>query len=383
MRELSRSMTLASMMTAAALVCACGDDGGGGGNGSSGDGGTSEVGTLEGLFDNVVMGYNFPLDIAIVPGAVEGSAPDIIGGDILAANYGTSEILLAVDPSGPVEEHLAVPFYDGTQSGLSGATAVAMAPDGHVWATFEQGGDGNDGAVVVLSPSGEELMVLDGATEAGAFARPGGICYGGLTSDESATWFYLVNMDDGTAWRLDASSWDGSDVALTLVGSGLATGTAGSPGSPGSGITNQNDLPEGGARGCAYHNGSLYVADAQNAQVVRFDDADLDEDIASALLDDAPAELLTYPTGVTINSEGALIVISYDNAHAFVSLELPDGAFIDNGLNDLNVNAGNHGVQVAADSIWFTRANNSNGALRAVTIDQDHPPSTGGDFPVQ
>ena len=101
------------------------------------------------------------------------------------------------------------------------------------------------------------------------------------------------------------------------------------------------------------------------------------------LLDDAPAELLTYPTGVTINSEGALIVISYDNAHAFVSLELPDGAFIDNGLNDLNVNAGNHGVQVAADSIWFTRANNSNGALRAVTIDQDHPPSTGGDFPVQ
>ncbi len=381
-RSIRRSITLFSLGTAALLVCACGDDDNRG-DGDDGDGGTTAVGNFEGLFDNIVTGYNFPLDIAIVPGSVEGSGPDIVGGDILTANYGTSEILLAVDPSGTVDGQTAEPFYDGTASGLSGATAVAMAPDGNVWATFEQGGDGNDGAIVVLSPSGDEVLVIDGATEAGAFARPGGICYGGQTSDESATWFYMVNMDDGTAWRIDASSWEGADATMTRVGSGLATGSAGSPGSPGSGITNQNDLPEDGARGCAYHNGSLYVADAQNAQIVRFDDADLGEDISPALFDDAPAELITYPTGVTINNEGALIVISYDNAHAFVSLLLPDGNFLDNGLYELNVNSGNHGVQVANDTIWFTRANNSNGALRAVTIDQSHPPSTHGDFPVQ
>jgi sugar lactone lactonase YvrE len=381
MLGLSRSMTLVSITTVALLLCACGDDGGGGGSG--GNGGTTEVGTFEGLFDNVATGYNFPLDIAIVPNDVVGSGSDIVGGDILAANYGTSEILLAVDPSGPAGDHPAQPFYDGTQSGLSGATAVAMAPDGNVWATFEQGGDGDNGAVVVLSPSGEELLVIDGATEAGAFARPGGICYGGLTSDESATWFYMVNMDDGTAWRIDASSWDGSDATMTRVGSGLATGNAGSPGSPGSPLSSSSDLPEDGARGCAYHDGRLYVADAQNAQIVRFDDADLGEDLSPALFDDAPTELITYPTGVTINNDGALIVISYDNAHAFVSLLLPHGTFHDNGLQELNVNSGNHGVQVANDTIWFTRANNSNGSLRAVTIDQDHPPSTAGDFPVQ
>jgi hypothetical protein len=190
-------------------------------------------------------------------------------------------------------------------------------------------------------------------------------------------------MGDGTAWRLETSSYDGADVAAVQIGSGLATGTAGSPGSPGNGISSSNDLPEDGARGCVYHDGRLYVADAQNARVVRFDAADQGEDLDVGLLDDTPAELVTYPTGVTVNHEGSLIVISYDNAHAFVSLELPNGGFIDNGLHDLNVNAGNHGTQVAGDTIWFTRANNSNGALRAITIDQQHPPSTGGEFPVQ
>ena len=106
-------------------------------------------------------------------------------------------------------------------------------------------------------------------------------------------------------------------------------------------------------------------------------------DVSGVSLEDTPPELVTYPTGVAVNGEGELIVISYDNAHAFVSLDLPGGAFIDNGLNDLNVNSGNHGMAVAADTIWFTRANNSNGALRAITQNMSTPPSTAGPFPPQ
>ncbi|MFV8754621.1 hypothetical protein ACNOYE_29075, partial [Nannocystaceae bacterium ST9] len=75
--------------------------------------------------------------------------------------------------------------------------------------------------------------------------------------------------------------------------------------------------------------------------------------------------------------------ISYDNAHAFVTLELPEGGFIDDGLQDLNVNAGNYGTAVAFGTIWFTRANNSNGTLRAITPEQDVPPTTEGPFPPQ
>jgi hypothetical protein len=78
-----------------------------------------------------------------------------------------------------------------------------------------------------------------------------------------------------------------------------------------------------------------------------------------------------------------LIVISYDNAHAFVALETPGGGFLDNGLHDLNVNSGNYGLAVAENSIWFTRANNQNGSLRAVTPNQGEPPSTAGPFPPQ
>ena len=86
---------------------------------------------------------------------------------------------------------------------------------------------------------------------------------------------------------------------------------------------------------------------------------------------------------VTVNDDGFLIVISYDNAHAFVTLELPGGGFVDNGLHDLNVNAGNYGTAVAFETIWFTRANNKNGSLRAVTPDLDHPPGTYEPFPPQ
>lgn len=380
-RHLRNRWLAAAAATACAAAIGCSDDDPY--YGPSGGGGTTQVGTFSGLFDNVVDGYNFPLDIAIVPAHIVEESGGILPGDILAANYGTSEILLATDPSGPNAQATAEPFFDGTSSGLRGATAVAMAPDGHVWAAFEQGGDGDDGGVVVLSPTGEEVQVLDNGELSGAFARPGGVCYGGIVSDETMVWFYLVNMDDGTAWRIEASDWDGADAVAVRVGSGLATGSAGNPGTPGNGLTSSNDLPEDGARGCVYDFGSLYVADAQNQRVVRFDDADLGEDITPGSLDDVPNDLLTYPTGVTVNSEGALIVISYDNAHAFVSLTLPGGGFIDNGLQDLNVNSGNHGVQVAHDTIWFTRANNSNGALRAITADQQHPPSTDGPFPIQ
>lgn len=373
------------LAVAVALTCSaagCGDDERPPGP-PPGEGGTTQVGTFSGLFDNVVTGYNFPLDIAIVPPGVERQGQSIESGDILAANYGTSEVLLARDPSGPDATSTATPFYDGTSSGLSGATAVAMAPDGTVWAAFEQGGDGNSGGIAILEPDGTEIAVLDDGSHAGAFARPGGLCYGGINSDETLTWLFVVNMGDGTAWRIDASNWQGDDATVTQIGSGLATGSAGNPGSPGSGLTSSSDLPEGGARGCAFYEGNLYVADAQNARVVRFDDADLGEDITPTPLEDAPNDLLTYPTGVTVNNEGNLIVISYDNAHAFVALLLPSGSFVDNGLYDLNVNSGNHGTQVANDTIWFTRANNSNGALRAITQSQQHPPSTAGPFPVQ
>jgi hypothetical protein len=195
--------------------------------------------------------------------------------------------------------------------------------------------------------------------------------------------FFVVNLGDGSAWRIEATSTDGTDVVFERVGGGLAIGRAGSPGRPGAGLTSSRDLPEGGARGCAYSDGSLYVADAQNARVVRFDDADVAENVPGISLENTPSNLVTYPTGVTVNDEGNLIVISNDNAHAFVSLLLPGGDFYDDGLQDLNVNAGNYGVAVAHETIWFTRANNSNGALRAVTPYRDSAPSTVGPFPPQ
>jgi sugar lactone lactonase YvrE len=350
-------------------------------NGGGGTGASSAVGTFSGLFDDAVTGFNFPLDIAIV-GREPAAAGGIERGDILVANYGTSEVLLAADPSGPVENRQATAFYDGSASGLLGATSVAMTPDGHVWASFEQGGDGNGGAIAVLDSTGAEVALLDGTTEAGALARPGGICYGGTVVAPFVTRLFFINMDDGTAWRVDADDAAGAGATLTRVASGLATGTAGTPGTPGNEI-GSNDLPEGGARGCAYAAGRLYVADAQNARVVRIDDADTAVDADPIPLEQASADYLTYPTGVSINAEGHLIVISYDNAKAFVALGTPQGQFIDNGLYNLNVNSGNHGLQVAEDTIWFTRANNSNGALRAITTDQQHPPSTAGEFPVQ
>ena len=100
-------------------------------------------------------------------------------------------------------------------------------------------------------------------------------------------------------------------------------------------------------------------------------------------LEDLGAGLVTYPTDLTINDEGYLIIISYDNAQAFVTVELPTGRFVDNGLHDLSVNAGNYGTAVAAGTVWFTRANNQNGTLRAITPTQDVLPTTEGPFPPQ
>jgi hypothetical protein len=157
----------------------------------------------------------------------------------------------------------------------------------------------------------------------------------------------------------------------------------GNPGTPGHGISTATDTPQGGARGCAYTNGSLYVADAQNARVVRFDGAGTGTNITGVALEKTPAGLLTFPTDVAVNDVGDLLVISYDNAHAFVSLKLPNGEFIQNGLHDLNVNAGNYGMALARDTIWFTRANNRNGALRAITPKQNVLPVTDGPFPAQ
>lgn len=344
---------------------------------------TTAVGTFEGRFDDVVTGYNFPFDIAVVPTDPAEGEDGILAGDILAADYGTSQVLIAPDPGDPDHATAAEVFYDGTADGLGGATAVSIPPSGHVWATFEQGGEGDMGAIVVLSRLGDVLAILDGAADAAAFAHPSGICWGaGFEVDGAARErLYFVNLD-GTAWRLEGGL-GAEEPTFARVGGGLATGTAGNPGTASAPLSSSGDLPQDGARGCVYAAGSLYVADAQNARVVRFDDVEAGADLDPIALEDAPPELITYPTDVAINSEGALIVISYDNAHAFVALETPTGGFLDNGLYDLNVNSGNYGVALTADTIWFTRANNSNGSLRAITRDMQTPPATLGPIPAQ
>ena len=375
MRRASLAISLAiSLLLPFVLACP-------GGNGSGADE-TSVLGSFDGLFDDVATGFNFPFDIGIAPD--DPATPDTVeGGDIFVANYGTSEILRVADPSDTAGGAPAQPFFDGTSEGFAGATAISMPAHTHVWAAFEQGGTDNRGGVVVLDPSGTLLASFDAASDPDAFANPGGLCFGGFSSDATLARFFVINLGDGTAWRMDVGALDGSDPVFTRVGSGLATGTLGNPGSPGSGLTSSKDLPEGGARGCAYAAGSLYVADAQNARVVRFEGADVGADLAPLALEDTPAGLVTYPTDLTINDEGYLIVISYDNAHAFVSLALPGGGFIDDGLQDLNVNAGNYGTAVAFGTLWFTRANNSNGTLRAVTPTQETLPTTVGPFPPQ
>jgi hypothetical protein len=347
----------------------------------AGDDETSLVGSFDGLFDDVATGFNFPFDIGIAPDDPV-TTDAVEGGDIFVANYGTSEILRVSNPS-DMTSVAAEPFFDGASEGLAGAMAVSVPAHTHVWAAFEQGGVDDAGGVVVLDEAGTALAVFDASVDPDAFANPGGICFGGWSEDALTAHFFITNLGDGTAWRMDVGALDGTDPVFTRVGSGLATGTLGNPGSPGNELSSSTDLPEGGARGCVYAGGSLYVADAQNARVVRFDDADLNGDIEALLLEETPPDLVTYPTDLTINSDGYLIVISYDNAHAFVTLELPDGGFIDDGLQDLNVNAGNYGTAVAFGTIWFTRANNANGTLRAITPEQDILPTTVGPFPPQ
>jgi hypothetical protein len=340
---------------------------------------TSAVGAFDGLFDDVATGFNFPLDIGIAPDDPV-TEDDIEGGDIYVANYGTSEIMRVLDPSGGASGD-AAPIFDGTSVGLAGAMAVSVPHHDHVWAAFEQGGANDQGGIAVLDGDGTLITTFDSSV-ADAFFNPGGICFGGWDEPGALAYFYLVNFGDGSAWRISVSSLDGTDPTFTRIGSGLATGTTGNPGSPGNPVSS-NDLPEDGARGCVYAGGSLYVADAQNARIVRFDDADVNDGIDGVGLEDLGSGLVTYPTDVAINEEGYLIIISYDNAHAFVAVELPTGRFIDNGLHDLNVNSGNYGTAVASGTIWFTRANNTNGALRAITPEQDLPPTTEGPFPPQ
>ncbi|MCA9683710.1 MAG: hypothetical protein KC457_16030 [Myxococcales bacterium] len=371
-----RAFALVATFSLAGLGWACADDGG------SGADETSAVGTFDGLFDGVATGFNFPFDIAVVPD--DPLTEDTIeGGDIFVANYGTSEIMRVANPSGDPSGAAAASFFDGTSLGLAGATAVSAPNFEYLWTVFEQGGDGNGGGLVVLDEFGGVVADWDGADAPGAFANPGGICFGGWDDAAATARFFMINLGDGTAWRIDVSALDGSDVTFTQVGAGLATGTLGNPGSPGNGINTNSDLPQGGARGCAYGFGALYVADAQNARVVRFEDADVGENLSPIALEDTPPDLVTYPTDVTINDDGFLIVISYDNAKAFVTLALPSGGFIDDGLQNLNVNAGNYGTAVAYGTIWFTRANNQNGTLRAITPEQDIFPTTAGPFPAQ
>jgi hypothetical protein len=358
------------------FLSACGDD-----DDDRGAGSTSAVGAFDGLFDGVAAGFNFPFDIGIVPSIVEDDAQTPTEGDIFVASYGTSEILRADDPSGGSAATVSV--YEGPSDGLRGAMAVSVPSDEVLWAAFEQGGTDGQGGIVVLEHDGTVLDVLDADDDPDAFANPGGLCFGGFDEDELLAWFFVVNFGDGSAWRITTSDLSGAGATFVQIGSGLATGTLGNPGTPGDGITTSTDTPQGGARGCAYAGGSLYVADAQNARVVRFDGADTGDDIRGVELEDTPPELVTFPTDLSINDAGDLVVISFDNAHAFVSLSLPSGGFIDNGLHDLNVNAGNYGVAVARDTIWFTRANNQNGTLRAVTPSQRHAPTTAGPFPPQ
>jgi hypothetical protein len=371
----------------ATTLCACADDGDGASGTGDGADGTSEVGTFDGLFENLASGLNFTLDLAVVPHANTGDGDgdgdgdgEPLTGDLFAANYGTSELLLIPDPSGETDPTPAQPFFDGTSEGFRGATAVSIPPDGTIWGAFEQGGEGERGGLVALDSSGQLLARFDGSDHAEAFQNPSGLCFG--SHDDSGQLMFMVNLTDGSAWRIDASDGQGSDATFTRVGGGLAEGTPGNPGSPGNTIKS-TDLPVGGARGCAYADGSLYVADAQNARVVRFDHADTDSELEGLALEDTPAELLTHPTGVSVNEDGYLLVISSDNAHAFVALELPGGGFVDNGVHDLNVNSGNYAMALANDTIWFARANNTNGTLRAVTPDQETPPNTNSPFPPQ
>ena len=341
---------------------------------------TGAIGSFDGLFDGVATGLNFPFDIGIAPDDPDSS--DVVeGGDIYIANYGTSEVMRARDPGGDSAGSAAEAVFAGPSVGFAGPTAISVPHHDRIWAAFEQGGDNDDGGIAILDADGGLIATLDGADDS-AFANPGGLCFGGWDSDGIA-YFYLTNLGDGTAWRIAVESLDGDGATFTRIGSGLATGIPGNPGSPGAGLTSSNDLPQGGARGCAYDLGSLYVADAQNDRVVRFDDANVDDGIDGIGLEDLGAGLVSNPTGVTVNADGDLIVISYDNAQAFVTVELPTGRFLDNGLHDLSVNAGNYGVAVAEGTVWFTRANNSNGSLRAVTPAQDVPPTTDGPFPPQ
>lgn len=375
MHRLNHPLPVLLSVLIGALALGCGDP-----NADADD--SSAIGSFDGLFDGVATGLNFPLDIGIAPD--DPSTPDDVeGGDIYIANYGTSEIMRVTNPSGDSSTGSASPIFDGTSVGFAGAMAISVPTHDRVWAAFEQGGENDDGGIAILDGDGTLIASLDDGIH-DAFANPGGLCFGGWNPAATVAYFYLVNLGDGSAWRIEVGSLDGDDPSFVQIGQGLATGTPGNPGSPGNGLTSSSDLPQGGARGCAAAQGSVYVADAQNARIVRFDDADDGSNGVDGVgLEDLGQGLVTYPTDLTINADGYLVIISYDNAQAFVTVELPTGRFVDNGLHDLSVNAGNYGTAVADGTVWFTRANNQNGSLRAVTPEQSVLPSTAGPFPPQ
>src|SRR5690606_5380624 len=116
-----------------------------------------------------------------------------------------------------------------------------------IWAAFERGGKGDAGGIAVLDGEGRLVTLLDGAVDAEAFRNPGGLCFGGWSPDGAVVRFFLVNLGNGTAWRIEAASADGEHATFARVGGGLAVGMPGNPGQPGSGLTSSKDLPEGGA----------------------------------------------------------------------------------------------------------------------------------------
>ena len=86
---------------------------------------------------------------------------DVVEGDSRLAWLG-ARVGLAGDPTAGGGQ--ARSLLDGMSVDLRGPTAIAMTPDRVVWGTFEQGGDGGGGGIVVLEPvDGRRVQLLDGA----------------------------------------------------------------------------------------------------------------------------------------------------------------------------------------------------------------------------
>jgi hypothetical protein len=132
---------------------------------------TTLVGAFEGLHDDAAVGFNFPFDVGIVPDDPE--TDEIEGGDIIVANYGTSEVMLVENPTEHGLGQAAVSFFDGTTEDLRGAMAVSVPHHERIWAAFEQGGDGGHGGIVVLDADGRLALTnrLHGGSGCAAASR--------------------------------------------------------------------------------------------------------------------------------------------------------------------------------------------------------------------